>query len=217
MAALPYMPLYVADYMADASHLTTFQHGAYMLLLMNYWQRGGPLPDDDVKLSRIARMNMREWKRNRAVLAEFFVTDGTLWVSRRVDSELARVASKSLKSKAAAQASVQRRFGERSAPVERVLNHTDTSKEKKERETKVSPKKAAHAWRDGDAAPDDWLAWAVAELGWTRSMAAAEATKFLDNALAHRRVYMDWKAAWRQWCRSPFQKTVAPRQERLTV
>lgn len=43
MPSIPYMPLYVADYMADASHLSTEEHGAYLLLLLGYWQRGKPL------------------------------------------------------------------------------------------------------------------------------------------------------------------------------
>lgn len=127
MAALPYMPLYVADYLADAAHLTALEHGAYLLLIMNYWQRGGALPDDDVRLARIARMGPREWSRIRGTISEFFDIAGGAWSHSRIDSELARVEAKSLKCKGAAQASVQRRFGKRSADVEPTDTDTDTS------------------------------------------------------------------------------------------
>jgi uncharacterized protein YdaU (DUF1376 family) len=133
MAALPYMPLFVADYLADAAHLTTTQHGAYLLLIMNYWQRGGPLPDDDKRLASITRLGPREWARNRHVLEEFFTLTHGAWVHNRIDNELARVADKSLKSKRAAQASVERRFGERSTPVE----PTDTDNKQIQEEKKV--------------------------------------------------------------------------------
>jgi uncharacterized protein YdaU (DUF1376 family) len=126
MAALPYMPLYVADYLADAAHLTALQHGGYLLLLMNYWQRGKPLPNDDVQLARIARMGRKEWNANKAELRSFFYEEENLLKHGRVESELAKVEAKSLKCKKAAQASVQQRFGERSTDAERTLNHTDT-------------------------------------------------------------------------------------------
>jgi uncharacterized protein YdaU (DUF1376 family) len=128
MAALPYMPLYVADYLADAAHLTTQEHGAYLLLIMNYWQRGEPLPNDDTRLARIARLGPREWSRIRDTLSEFFEVGCSTWSHSRIDSELARVSDKSLKSKRAAQASVQRRFGKRSTDVEPTDTDTDTER-----------------------------------------------------------------------------------------
>lgn len=126
MAALPYMPLYVADYLADAAHLTTAQHGAYLLLIMNYWQRGEPLPNDDERLARIARMNKKDWAHNRDAIYEFFHVEDNLLRHGRIDAELARVAAKSLKCKKAGQASVKRRLNERPANDEQTPNHTDT-------------------------------------------------------------------------------------------
>jgi uncharacterized protein YdaU (DUF1376 family) len=61
MAALPYMRMYWADYDADTSHLSAMQHGIYLLLIKNYWQRGGPLPDDETRLARIAKVSLKDW------------------------------------------------------------------------------------------------------------------------------------------------------------
>ncbi|WP_438379104.1 DUF1376 domain-containing protein, partial [Escherichia coli] len=55
MAALPYMQLYIADYLADTMHLSAEEHGAYLLLMFNYWQTGKPIPKN--RLAKIARLN----------------------------------------------------------------------------------------------------------------------------------------------------------------
>ncbi len=65
------MPLYVADYLADTTHLSAAEHGAYLLLIMNYWQKGG-LPKDEALLARICRMSSREWSKSRGVILELF-------------------------------------------------------------------------------------------------------------------------------------------------
>lgn len=91
MPELPYMQLYVAKYLADTMHLTTLQHGAYMLLLMNYWQRGKALQNDDSRLANIVKMSAKEWKANRGVLAEFFTVTEAEWVHGRVERDLERV------------------------------------------------------------------------------------------------------------------------------
>lgn len=81
----PWMPLYVADYLADTRRLTMAEHGAYMLLIMEYWRNGG-LPDDEKKLARIVGANAEEWAAVRENVSELF-QDG--WRHKRIDKELA--------------------------------------------------------------------------------------------------------------------------------
>lgn len=52
--------------------------------------------------------------------------------------------------------------------------------------------------------PEDWLAWAIAERGWSRREAESEADSFHDHWIAKpgkdgRKV--DWAATWRNWVR----------------
>jgi uncharacterized protein YdaU (DUF1376 family) len=85
-----WMPLYVGDYLRDTSRLTTEQHGAYLLLIFDYWSSGQPLPDDDAQLALITRLSPEKWHQLRPSLARFFqVVDG-VWRHKRVDQELAK-------------------------------------------------------------------------------------------------------------------------------
>lgn len=86
MSDYAWMPFFVADYLADTGHLTTLQHGAYLLLIMHYWQTGR-LPKDDGQLALVARMTARQWQANRDVLAAFF---GRGWKHKRIDAERER-------------------------------------------------------------------------------------------------------------------------------
>lgn len=88
MKADIWMPLYIGDYLADTSRLTTEQHGAYLLLLMDYW-RSGKLPDNDQVLTQICKMNPDAWSNAKAMLSQFFSIENGYWVHKRVEQEMA--------------------------------------------------------------------------------------------------------------------------------
>jgi hypothetical protein len=80
----PPLPLRIGEYRAETAHLTAAQHGAYLLLIMEYWQ-AGLLPQDDEALARIAAMPSAEWRRARPVIEPLF---GPGWRHKRMDIDL---------------------------------------------------------------------------------------------------------------------------------
>ncbi len=82
----PWMPWYPGDYIKDTRHLTLIQHGSYILLIGEYWMRGG-LPKDEMTVCRLAGMTTEEWQSNRDVFLDLF---GPNWTHKRIDAEIAK-------------------------------------------------------------------------------------------------------------------------------
>jgi uncharacterized protein YdaU (DUF1376 family) len=100
-----WMPLYVADYLADTGHLSAAEHGAYFLLMMQYW-RLGSLPADDAQLRNIVRLSAGQWDRAKGTLLDFFTREGEVYRHKRLDAEremaAANLAAKSARAHAGA-------------------------------------------------------------------------------------------------------------------
>lgn len=87
MSKRAWMPLYVGDYLGDTGHLSTTQHGAYLLLMMHYWRKG-ELPDDDKQLAAITKLPIRIWADSRETIQAFFYEG---WKHKRIDEELSKM------------------------------------------------------------------------------------------------------------------------------
>lgn len=124
MAALPYMQLYIADYLADTMHLSTEEHGAYLLLMFNYWQTGRAIPKS--RLSKIARLSNDRWSSVESSLKEFFNDNGTEWVHERIERDLEMVRSSQRQKSDAGKASAKARKAKKSTTEQREGNDRST-------------------------------------------------------------------------------------------
>jgi uncharacterized protein YdaU (DUF1376 family) len=67
-----YIPIYVGDYLKDTRDLTAEEHGAYLVLLLEMWNREGYLPNDPVMLARLATVKRSRWPDVWATISRFF-------------------------------------------------------------------------------------------------------------------------------------------------
>lgn len=98
----PWMPLYVADFIADTTQLGATETGIYIRLIMHCWQHGS-IPRDDRKLALISHCDVRLWRQYRETTLQFFdVVDASTMQHKRVSKEIRRSEEISNKRKNAA-------------------------------------------------------------------------------------------------------------------
>ncbi|WP_168190895.1 YdaU family protein [Aquitalea aquatilis] len=213
-----WMPLYIADYLADTTRLTTEQHGAYLLLIMDYW-RNGPLPDDDGSLANITRLSMPQWKKHRPVLARLFLVEGGEWLHKRVDTELQAAAENAAKHEERAKKAAAARWSKESKS-NASSNATSTPQEQLEECPSPSPSpkpttegkpsfvgEARNRTREaalGTTVPADFEP-DQSHRGIAHNMGLdlqAERDKFVDHYTSTGEVLAEWPAKFRNWLRN---------------
>lgn len=125
------MPLFIGDYLGDTMHLSTTEHGAYLLLIMHYWRTGKPLPDGDEALSRIARLPREQWDSMAPVIRAFFdaaQADGCAVLTHsRVEEELTDAVTKYESRKAGGQRAAAARKGTKSSTPDATDHNSGSS------------------------------------------------------------------------------------------
>lgn len=83
-------PHHLGDYAKDTNGLTQGQHGAYRLLIDNYYATEKPLPNDIEELYTITRATTAAEKKNTdKVLAKYFSLKADGYHKNRIDEEIA--------------------------------------------------------------------------------------------------------------------------------
>lgn len=123
MSKLPSMPFLVERYIADTRHLSLEEHGAYLLLLFNMWQREGFLPDIDADNARLLSVPIKHWLKLKERLAPFLIAENGRLTQNRLQHQWNRAIDN--RNKAAANG---KKGGQVFAENCRALSHMKQSK-----------------------------------------------------------------------------------------
>lgn len=116
-----WMPIVVAEHIADTGHLSAFEMGCLHRLELSYW-RSGPPKDCDDTLARICGCQTSEFRRIRFSIEKFFEVGCGQWVSQKLDFQLAESYRLIKKSKERTVAATTARMAKRSEQRNEVRN-----------------------------------------------------------------------------------------------
>jgi uncharacterized protein YdaU (DUF1376 family) len=94
---LPWFAFNIKDFIANTKRLNTEAKGAYLLLILDYYEQECGPPDDDDTLATICELSEDAWKRHRKVLAPMFEIKDGYWYHARIEKEILEGAEKHAK------------------------------------------------------------------------------------------------------------------------
>jgi uncharacterized protein YdaU (DUF1376 family) len=94
MAELPILPLKTDALLADTSHMSASEFGAYVRILLVMWRHGGKLPDDDEELARIAGVPPSRWRQMAQKVRRPLTSAGGVLSQKRLTDTWLRVQEK---------------------------------------------------------------------------------------------------------------------------
>ena len=204
--------LNIEDFEAGTVGMDAKEKGAYMsLLICLYKVSTHELPDCDKRLSRMACLDAREWRKVRKVLEPKFIVYDGVWKHKRVLAEAIRYQQLSDKNRLNALkknkppkpvgSQSHSQNGANTSNKEQVTNNNSKNP------PLVPPKgkrdKGSRLDKDWEL-PLEWGDWAV-EKGYEVSQVLEEEEKFKDYWIARPGqggVKLDWQATWRNWIRN---------------
>src|SRR3546814_11524911 len=79
-----HIPLFPDAYHRDTTHLTTEEHGAYLLLLMAAWgTEACSLPNDERRLAALSKTTVQRWRKLAPTVFEYWTIErGRIWQKR---------------------------------------------------------------------------------------------------------------------------------------
>jgi uncharacterized protein YdaU (DUF1376 family) len=202
-----WMPVYIGDYLADTMHLSTGEHGAYLLLIFSYWRIGKPLVDDDQELASICRMQAKDWKRIRERIGRFFQIGDGVWRHKRIEQELERCQEISAKRSGAGAIGAAKRWHTHSNGIANAMangEQNDANHSHSHNNSSLRSELSDGKPKRGSRLPEGWQPAEQsyqlgAELGLNRSDVDGEVPEFGDywrSIPGQRGCKLDWDATF---------------------
>lgn len=111
-----WMPWHIAEYLADTMHLSTLEHGAYLLILGHGWRNDGTIVASDAHLAGVTRLPRDQWKLVKPTIERFFDAFehpmlGACWRQKRQVLELIKAKGQKAKAHEKAKKAADARWG----------------------------------------------------------------------------------------------------------
>lgn len=126
--SLPWFPFNIKDFVTNTLRLNTEAKGAYLMLILDYYQTETAPPDDDEVLAAVTGLSIEAWKRHRRVIAPLFEIKDGKWHHERIQQELLEGHLKHSKAVAKAQAASAVAVAKRALKAANKASSKDTSK-----------------------------------------------------------------------------------------
>jgi uncharacterized protein YdaU (DUF1376 family) len=207
MSKAPAMPMMIDAYIGDTTHLTTEEHGAYLLLLFAMWRRDGSVPDNNKDIARIVGLTVAKWLKVRARLSDKLICNGhtitqknlqKIWKNTQEKIEKnkqngalgGRPKSHEINDKAKANGFVSLNPNQ-SIPEPEPDNkkEIDKSISKEKRKSRLKP--------DWSLTDQDWQY--AASKGLQQKEIENEENKFREYYLSSGSTWLDWGIVWKRW------------------
>ena len=231
MSQAPSMPMFWDAYLADTTHLTTEEHGAYLLLLAAMWRRNGSVPDDDKDNARIVGLSIGKWRKFKVRVAGLLTFENDEITQKKLQKTWKKIQETAQKNRENGAKGGRPRSKENNDLVKANGSVSDNPNETLHNQSNLTDKKEPNgsskvtSSKKGSRLPEDWvlplsLGQYAIDQGLNELQVRREAEKFRDYWISvpgAKGVKLDWDATWRNWVRkaADHQKTNF-RQQRQT-
>lgn len=209
MNKAPFMPFMIDAYITATTHLTTEEHGAYILLLFAMWRRDGSVPDDDKDIARIVGLPVAKWRRVRERLSDKLICDGSTITQKNLQEIWKKTQEKIEKNKQNGARGGRPKASENNDETKAngydSLKPNESHKNLNQNTLSTKVDKSRRASRlSADWVPNQSDVNEAFGMGLTMQEIDNEAAKFRDYWIAksgQSATKLDWSATWRNWTR----------------